>query len=70
MSDGSVVLMNAIATAFCDTSLELVMERFFRIIFGRALPSDFKYPVMHRCLSHIMKNAKMMCKKRLEALRN
>ena len=70
MSDGSVVLMNAIATAFCDASLELIMKRFFRIISGRALPSDFKYPVMHRCLSHIMKNAKMMCKKRLEALRN
>ncbi|CAK6982373.1 PREDICTED: uncharacterized protein LOC109641528 [Scomber scombrus] len=54
--DGSMVLMQAISMAFCQTNLNALLQSYFTAL-------DFSHPILHRCLSHIMKNAKTFCKK-------
>uniref|UniRef100_A0A1A8B0C6 Ubiquitin-like protease family profile domain-containing protein n=1 Tax=Nothobranchius furzeri TaxID=105023 RepID=A0A1A8B0C6_NOTFU len=64
--DGSLVLLQSIAITFCRASLEDLLERYFQVITGQLDTDNFNIPILHRCLSHIMKNAKDLCKKRLE----
>ncbi|XP_057198393.1 uncharacterized protein LOC130559383 isoform X2 [Triplophysa rosa] len=61
--DGSMVLMHAISLVFCQTNLNALLQRYYRILTGKGTAEDFDVPVLHRCLSHIMKNAKSLCKK-------
>ncbi|XP_049333302.1 uncharacterized protein LOC125801146 isoform X2 [Astyanax mexicanus] len=39
------------------------MNHYYTIASGKATKEDFDLPILHRCLSHVMKNAKDMCKK-------
>uniref|UniRef100_A0A669CZJ1 PHD-type domain-containing protein n=4 Tax=Oreochromis TaxID=8139 RepID=A0A669CZJ1_ORENI len=64
--DGSMVLLQSIAMTFCRASLEDLLERYFQVITGQLDTDNFNIPILHRCLSHIMKNAKDLCKKRLQ----
>ncbi|XP_026012681.1 uncharacterized protein LOC113015007 isoform X3 [Astatotilapia calliptera] len=64
--DGSLVLLQSIAVTFCRASLEDLLERYFQVITGQLDTDNFNIPILHRCLSHIMKNAKDLCKKRLQ----
>ncbi|XP_056602872.1 uncharacterized protein LOC130419888 isoform X2 [Triplophysa dalaica] len=61
--DGSLVLMHAISLVFCQTNLNALVQSYFRILTGKGTAEDFDLPILHRCLSHIMKNAKSLCKK-------
>ncbi|KAA0722255.1 hypothetical protein E1301_Tti014479 [Triplophysa tibetana] len=61
--DGSLVLMHAISLVFCQTNLNALLQSYFRILTGKGTAEDFDLPILHRCLSHIMKNAKSLCKK-------
>ncbi|XP_034054814.1 uncharacterized protein LOC117534693 [Gymnodraco acuticeps] len=61
--DGSMVLMQAICFSFAKKNLHDTINCYYQIASGKATKADFKVPVLHRCLSHIMKNAKEMCKK-------
>ncbi|CAL9684881.1 unnamed protein product [Knipowitschia caucasica] len=63
MCDGSQVLMQSISFAFANRGLTDILAVYFRIATGKAVKTDWQVPVLHRCLSHIMKNAKEMCKK-------
>ncbi|ESO05805.1 hypothetical protein HELRODRAFT_171479 [Helobdella robusta] len=58
--DGSIVLLQALARTFCYELLESVMERYYRIVVGHGNTKDFQKPIIHRSLSHIMKNAKVL----------
>ncbi|XP_056599420.1 uncharacterized protein LOC130417719 isoform X2 [Triplophysa dalaica] len=61
--DGSLVLMHAISLVFCQTNLNALLQSYFRILTGKGTAEDFDLPILHRCLSQIMKNAKSLCKK-------
>ncbi|KAK7877629.1 hypothetical protein WMY93_031641 [Mugilogobius chulae] len=61
--DGSMVLMQAISIAFIGKGLQDTLACYYRIATGAAGKDDWKTPIIHRCLSHIMRNAKEMCKK-------
>ncbi|KAI4796471.1 hypothetical protein KUCAC02_026973 [Chaenocephalus aceratus] len=61
--DGSMVLMQAICFSFAKKNLHDTINCYYQLASGKATKADFKVPVLHRCLSHIMKNAKEMCKK-------
>lgn len=61
--DGSMVLMQAISMVFCKTNLNALIRSYWKIITGSGTEEDFSHPILHRCLSHIMKNAKTLCKR-------
>ncbi|XP_049330090.1 uncharacterized protein LOC111193479 [Astyanax mexicanus] len=61
--DGSMVLMQAICSSFAKKNLQDTMNHYYTIASGKATKEDFDLPILHRCLSHVMKNAKDMCKK-------
>ena len=63
MCDGSIVLMQAITLAFGRTSLNNALDHYYNVASGHGKKTDFSIPLLHRCLNHIMKNAKCMCKK-------
>ena len=63
MCDGSIVLMQAISLSFGRESLHNAINHYYNIASGKATTGDFRIPLLHRCLSHIMKNAKDMCRK-------
>ncbi|RXN32919.1 hypothetical protein ROHU_004440 [Labeo rohita] len=52
----------SIAYTFCKLPLESLSCMYYDIITGQ-LKDIRKMPILHRCLSHIMKNAKVFCKK-------
>ncbi len=56
--DGSLVLMHSISITFCRFTAE-----YFLLITGQHPADTFDLPILHRCLSHIMKNAKDLYKK-------
>ncbi|XP_059376293.1 uncharacterized protein LOC132112707 isoform X2 [Carassius carassius] len=60
--DGSIVLMQAICMAFAKKNLTDTINHYYNIASGKGKPEDFDVPVLHRCLSHVMKNAKEMCR--------
>nr|XP_019961581.1 PREDICTED: uncharacterized protein LOC109641528 [Paralichthys olivaceus] len=61
--DGSMVLMQTLTMAFCKTNLNALLHSYYNILTGKGTAQDFSHPILHRCLSHIMKNAKTLCKK-------
>lgn len=61
--DGSVVLMQSIAQNLCGLSLNDLLSQYFDIVTGRGEERALALPILHRCLSHVMKNAKDLCKK-------
>ncbi|KAK7127267.1 hypothetical protein R3I94_018454 [Phoxinus phoxinus] len=61
--DGSMVLMQSISLVFCQTNLNALLQNYFQILTGKGTTEDLSLPIVHRCLSHIMKNAKSLCKK-------
>lgn len=61
--DGSMVLMQAICLSFAKKNLNDTINHYYSIASGTATKADFQVPVLHRCLSHVMKNAKDMCRK-------
>ncbi len=61
--DGSLVLLNSISFTFCKLSLEDLLQKYFEVITGQYQAEQFDLPILHRCLSHITKNAKDLCKK-------
>lgn len=62
--DGSLVILNSISLTFCKLSLEDLLQKYFEVITGQYQAERFDLPILHRCLSHIMKNAKDLCKKK------
>ncbi|KAK7877304.1 hypothetical protein WMY93_031996, partial [Mugilogobius chulae] len=63
MCDGSIVLLQAISINLCGYSLKEMISYYYEVVTGQAKQSTPILPIMHRCLSHIMKNAKTLCKK-------
>ena len=63
MCDGSMVLMQAICLSFAKKNLHDTIDHYYSIASGTATKADFEVPILHRCLSHVMKNAKDMCRK-------
>lgn len=63
MCNGPMVLMQAISLSFSRKSLNDAIDHCYNIASGQGKKADFKLPLLHRCLSHIMKNAKDMCRK-------
>lgn len=61
--DGSVVLLHSLAYNFCGVSLQELLCRYFSVVTGQATNDAIGLPILHRCLSHIMKNAKELCRK-------
>ena len=61
--DGSAVLMQAISQNLCGPSLTELLAQYYSIVTGKAKESVTELPILHRCLSHVMKNAKGLCKK-------
>lgn len=61
--DGSVVLMQSIAQNLCGLSLNELICQYYFIVTGQGKKEAFQLPLLHRCLSHVMKNAKDLCKK-------
>lgn len=62
MCDGSLVLMQVVAYSFCKLPLDVLISMYYDIVTGQ-LKDVIKLPILHRCLSHIMKNAKVFCRK-------
>lgn len=62
--DGSPVLLQAISWTFCQINLEHLIQLYYEIITGQFTGEKFDIPILHRCLSHILKNAKDLCKKK------
>lgn len=58
MCDGSMVLMQAICLTFAKKNLHDTINHYYSIASGTASKADFEVPILHRCLSHVMKNAK------------
>ncbi|RXN24054.1 hypothetical protein ROHU_035230 [Labeo rohita] len=54
---------DAISLVFCQTNLNALLQSYYQILTGKGTAEDFSRPILHRCLSHIMKNAKSLCKK-------
>lgn len=63
LCDGSMVLMQAICLSFAKKSLQDTINHYYKIASGKGTKEDFDVPILHRCLSHVMKNAKEMCTK-------
>ncbi len=63
--DGSLVLMHSISITFYRTGLEDLLQKYFLLITGQHPADTLDLPILHRCLNHIMKYAKELCKKRL-----
>ena len=63
ISDGSIVLMQSIAHNLCGLSLSELLSRYYDIVTGQGKEHAIALPILHRCLSHVMKNAKDLCKK-------
>lgn len=64
LCDGSMVLMQAICLSFAQKKPERhVINHYCNIASGKGKKEDFEVPILHRCLSHVMKNAKEMCRK-------
>ena len=61
--DGSVVHLQSLAINFCGVSLQELLTRYYMIVSGQAKEDAISLPIIHRCLSHVMKNAKELCKK-------
>ncbi|XP_059190873.1 uncharacterized protein LOC131973047 [Centropristis striata] len=61
--DGSVVLLQSLTINFCGVSLQELLTRYYMIVSGQAKEDAISLPIIHRCLSHVMKNAKELCKK-------
>ena len=61
--DGSLVLMESISRNFCGMSLRELLSMYFDIVTGKGQKEAYHMPILHRCLSHIMKNAKALCRK-------
>ncbi|XP_076579586.1 uncharacterized protein LOC143315907 [Chaetodon auriga] len=49
--------------SFGRKSLNDAINHYYRIANGQGTKADFAVPILHRCLSHVMKNAKEMCRK-------
>lgn len=60
--DGSMVLMQAISQVFCQTNLNALLLQYFNILTGKGTTEDLSRPILHRCLSHVMRNAKTLIK--------
>ncbi|RXN17456.1 hypothetical protein ROHU_008028 [Labeo rohita] len=52
----------SIAYTFCKLPLESLICMYYDIVTGQ-LKDVRNVPILHRCLSHIMKNKKVFCKK-------
>ncbi|XP_020557716.1 uncharacterized protein LOC105353816 isoform X2 [Oryzias latipes] len=65
--DGSLVLLHSISITFCHTALEDLLTKYYQLITGQYSKTQFDLPILHRCLSHIMRNAKDLCKKQIPA---
>ncbi|KAJ4923070.1 hypothetical protein JOQ06_027806, partial [Pogonophryne albipinna] len=63
LCDGSVVLMQAMAHNLCGLSLNELLSQYYQIVTGQGKEHALALPILHRCLSHVMKNAKDLCKK-------
>ncbi|XP_019720910.1 uncharacterized protein LOC109513130 [Hippocampus comes] len=63
LCDGSIVIMQALCLSFMKTNLTNTIEHYYAIISGKGKSADFDIPVLHRCRSHLMKNAKEICRK-------
>lgn len=63
MCDGSMVLMQAICLAFAKKNLSDTINHNYNIASGKGNKEDFEVPILRRCLSYVMKNAKEICKK-------
>ncbi len=61
--DGSAVLMQSIAQNLCGLSLTELLAHYFNIVTGQGKKNALNLLVLHCCLSHMMKNAKDLCKK-------
>ncbi len=61
--DGSVVLMQSIAQNLCGLSLNELISQYYSIVTGQGKEHALELPILHMCLSHVMKNAKNLCKK-------
>lgn len=61
--DSSIVLLQAISSTFCRINLEDLLQRYYDIITGQHSTGKFDIPILHRCLSHIMKKS-VKCKHR------
>lgn len=61
--DGSVVLMQSLSMHFCGISLQELLTRYYCVVTGQAKDCAIALPILHRCLRHVMKNAKDLCKK-------
>ncbi|XP_028991434.2 uncharacterized protein LOC114846544 isoform X3 [Betta splendens] len=61
--DGSIVLLQSLSYNFCGVSLQELLNRYYNIVTGQAPEDSIRLPILHRCLSHVMKNAKDLCKK-------
>ncbi|XP_073710050.1 uncharacterized protein [Misgurnus anguillicaudatus] len=65
MCDGSIVLLQAISITFCRTGLEDLLQKYYALNSGQYTSEVFDLPILHRCLSHFMRNAKDLCKKQI-----
>ncbi|XP_026041873.1 uncharacterized protein LOC113032941 [Astatotilapia calliptera] len=54
-----------ISMTFCRTSLEDLLQKYYVLLTGQHSAQQFNIPILHRCLSHVMKNAKDLCKKHI-----
>ncbi|KAK1899355.1 120.7 kDa protein in NOF-FB transposable element [Dissostichus eleginoides] len=63
LCDGSVVLMQAMAHNLCGLSLNELLSQYYHIVTGQGKEHALALTILHRCLSHVMKNAKDLCKK-------
>lgn len=61
--DGSTVLLQSISHNFCGMSLQDLLYRYFAVVTGKGQEDCLGLPILHRCLSHVMKNAKDLCRK-------
>ncbi|KAI4799875.1 hypothetical protein KUCAC02_016414 [Chaenocephalus aceratus] len=53
----------SMAYKLCGVSLQELLSRYYSIVTGQAKHDCIRLPIMHRCLSHVMKNAKDLCRK-------
>ncbi|CAM4566181.1 unnamed protein product [Leuciscus chuanchicus] len=63
MCDGSLVLLQAVSLTFCKVSLGQLLQMYYEVVTGKLRDEELNMPILHRCLSHVMKNAKVFCKK-------
>ncbi|KAJ4918228.1 hypothetical protein JOQ06_010007 [Pogonophryne albipinna] len=53
----------AMAHNLCGLSLNELLSQYYHIVTGQGKEHALALPILHRCLSHVMKNAKDLCKK-------